>query len=303
MLDDICLFVQIVRAQGLSAAAEKTNLPPATVTRRLQKLEQNLGSRLIHRSARKFSLTAEGEAYYAAYADLVAQFEDTSRSLSEEVHQLGGRLTVLAPTNASVGILQPMWSQFLRIYPQIRLDLRLSNETKDILDGQVDIALRVGPQPDSSLTQMRLGTVATVLVAAPGYLDEAGVPESLADLETLRTIAATALPVWTMSEQETGAKAVLRPQPSVFVDDIGMARQLARDGHGVSLLPVSEVADDLRSGALHRVLRNWRGQERIFYAVWPSGRLLNARAKCLRDFAQRFVAGEPILQGAIPGRA
>ncbi|WP_417669326.1 LysR family transcriptional regulator [Roseibium sp.] len=301
MLDDICLFVQIVRAQGLSAAAGQLGLPPATVTRRLQKLENGLGCRLIHRSARKFSLTAEGEAYYTAYADLVAQFEAIRRNLSEEVHQLAGRLTVLAPTNAAVGILQPMFSQFLKSYPQIQLDLRLSNETKNILDGQVDIALRVGPQPDSSLSQMRLGSVATVLVAAPDYLEGQDELENLRELDACRTIAVTALPAWAMTDLETGTTETLRPRPSIFVDDIGMARQLVCDGHGVSLLPVSEVAEDLRSGSLRQVLPKWRGQDRVVYAVWPSGRLLNARAKCFRQFVQRHIAGDPVLQGAIPG--
>lgn len=108
MLDDIALFVHIVQHKGLANTAKQLGLPAATVTRRLQKLETALGCQLIYRSARKFVLTTEGEVYYQAYAHLVNQFEQTTRQLNKETHELSGHLKVLVPTNISVGILQPM---------------------------------------------------------------------------------------------------------------------------------------------------------------------------------------------------
>ncbi|WP_419905457.1 LysR family transcriptional regulator [Kiloniella sp.] len=299
MIDDIALFVHIVQKRGLAAAAEFLKLPAATVTRRLQKLEDVLGCRLIHRSARKFNLTAEGEVYYQAYADLVQQFEVTTRNLSTDVHQLSGKLTVLAPTNASVKILQPMWSAFIKAYPEIQLHLFVSNETKDMMDDHVDMALRIGPQADSQLFQKKLGSVATILVASPGYLQTHGEPEDLNALHDHRIILVSTIPVWSLKNQKTGTEETLHPRPVTLVNDIGLAAQLARDDHGIVLLPISEITEELKQGQLLQVVSSWRGPERDIFAVWPTGRLLSARAKCLRDFMQDYIGNNPILQGSL----
>jgi LysR family transcriptional regulator AphB len=300
MLDDISLFVHIVLARSLAAAAIKLDLPAATVTRRLKKLEDELGVQLIFRSARKFALTAEGEAYYEAFADLVLNAETALRGLSSDLHGLQGRLKAAAPTNISVGILQPMWSGFLDAYPQIRLTLTLSNENKDLLEQKVDMALRAGPQTDERLYQKRLGCVATVPVAAPSYLEAAGTPREPQDISVHKLIRVAALPQWELTHLETGTRQTLPVDAHVAVDDIGLARQLAADGHGLALLPVSEISEDLKSGRLLPVLPHWQGQRRELYAVWPTGRLLSARARCLRDHMEAFVAAQPVLQGALP---
>ncbi len=301
MIDDIALFIHIVRRQGLSAAAARLNLPAATVTRRLQRLEQDLGCQLIHRSARKFSLTAEGETYYQAYADLVTQFERTERNLRKDLHQLSGQLTVAAPTNASVGILQPMWSQFIKANPEIQLNLKLSNENKDMLEAQVDLALRAGPQQSSQLFQSKLGTVASVIVASPGYLADHKTPESLTELHDHSIISTRTFPTWALHTENPKNEETLRLQPTAVTDDIGLAKQLAMDGLGVTLLPVSEMAKELTEGSLQRVLCEWRGPNRDMFAVWPTGRLLSARAQHLRAFMKTYISNQRVLQGSIPG--
>ncbi|WP_085905360.1 LysR family transcriptional regulator [Kiloniella majae] len=305
MLDDITLFVRIVENRSLSAAGQSLSLPAATVSRRLQKLEDKLGCQLIHRSARKFSLTAEGKVYYQAYADLVQQFEATSRNLSADVHQLNGKLTVLAPTNASVGILQPMWSEFIQLYPEIQLNLFLSNQTKDIHLGQVDMALRIGPQEDSQLFQKKLGIVSTILVASSEYLADHGEPDDLDALQEHRILLVNTVPLWKLHYCPEGSVnksrwEEMRPRATTVIDDIALAKHLARDGLGIVLLPVSEIEQELEEGTLVRVLPEWQGAQREIFAVWPTGRLLSARAKCLRDFMQDFIARNTVLQGAIP---
>lgn len=300
MFDDTALFIHIVQKRGLSATATYLNLPPATVSRRLQKLEHNLGCQLIHRSARKFSLTAEGEVYYNSYAGLVQQFEATARNLSTDRHQLSGKLNVFAPTNAAIGVLRPLLSDFVRAFPEIQLDLNLSNETKDILDGQVDLAFRIGPQKGSKLFQKRLGSIATLLVASPDYLAQHGTPKTLNDLHQHKLIAVRTLPKWTMHDATKDKVETFRLSPTTMVDDISMARHFASDGLGISLLPASEIASEVERGSLIQVLPYLLGPPRDVFAIWPSGRLLSARAKCLRDFAQERIAKLPVLQGAIP---
>ncbi len=297
MIDDIALFVHIVQFRGLGAAAEYLQLPAATVTRRLQKLEARIGCQLIHRSARQFNLTQEGQVYFQAYADLVQQFESTSRLLSVEQHQLSGPLKVLAPTNISLGLLQPVWSSFIKAYPDIYLELQLNNATEDVISAQADIAIRIGPQNDSLLYQKRLGTISTLIVASPEYLSLKGTPSTLDHFHQHRIIGVNNLPTWKLTNSETQQQVDLHPKYTTSVNDIRFASQLACDAVGIALLPISEVKDELNQGLLQQILPSWSGPARDIFAVWPSGKLLSAKAKCLRDFMQENLSQEPILQG------
>jgi len=300
MLDDIALFVHVVEQRGLARAAQYLHIAPATVTRRLQALEDRLGCRLMHRSARRFHLTAEGESYYQAFCDQVRQFEATARDLNQQVHQLSGPLKVQAPTNISIGILRPMWSAFLTVHPDIQLDLRLNNRMEDMLSAGIDLALRIGPQENSALFQKRLGSIAMILVAAPDYLKTAGEPATLAELNGHRLIRSDIIPVWPLHHTGTGRCESVHVPASTILSDISLMCELACDGHGISLLPLSEVDEALSKGQLTRVLPDWTGPKRDLYAIWPSGRLLNARAKALRDFMETYIAQKTILQGVIP---
>ena len=300
MLDDLALFIRIAQNRSLSVAARQLGVPPATVTRRLRKLEEEIGAQLVHRSARKFSLTSEGEAYYEAFADLIGQAETSLRGLSADLHEMRGRLRVAAPTNISVGMLEPMWSGFLKSYPDIQLTLQLSNENKDLLENRIDLALRIGPQTDLRLYQKHVGRVATMLVASPGYLADTGVPAQPEDLKLHKLIWVPSLPHWQLQNKDTGEEATQHPTANIAVDDIGLACQFSADGHGIALLPVTETSRDILAGRLQFVLPRWQGQSREAYAVWPTGRLLSARAKCLRDYMEAYMAERPVFQGALP---
>ncbi|WP_417677516.1 LysR family transcriptional regulator [Pseudodonghicola sp.] len=300
MLDDLSLFVHIVQANGLAAAAQRLNLPPATVSRRLRRLEETLGLHLIHRSARRFALTPQGEVYYRELADQVGRIEASLRGLSHDLHSLSGRLTVTAPTNLSVRLLRPMWREFQQAHPEIALDLRLSNLMTDLVATGADLALRIGPQPDSGFFQKRLGLARSVLVCAPGYLAAHGSPESPRDLQAHRIVGFVPLPEWRLSHVETGETQVVQLSIAAAVDDIALQREWVCDGLGIALLPVSEVSEEIGNGQLCRVLPEWRGPDREIFAIWPSGRLLSARARALRDFMARHIGALPYLQGELP---
>lgn len=290
MFDDIALFIHIAEQRSLGAAAIKLGLPAATVTRRLKKLEQQLGCQLVNRSSRQFYLTAEGEVYYREYAELVQAMEAKQRFLDRNQRLLSGPLKVLAPTNISIGFLQPMWSGFIKAYPDIQLDLCLSNQTLDMVSTQADLALRIGPQPDSALYQKRLGSLDTILVASPSYLINRRAIESLDDLYQQRIILVRNIPVWPLKQQANDKPVDFRVRPAVSVDDIRMATLLAVDGVGVTLLPITEVVNELNTGQLSRVLPSWSGPNRDLFAIWPSGRLMNEKTKCCRDFMAEYIA-------------
>jgi len=289
MYDDIVLFVHIVQQQGLATAAQKLGLPAATVTRRLQRLEASVTRQLIHRSARQFVLTPEGEVFYQAYAGLVEQLEQTQQQLSGELNQLAGPLTVLAPTNISTGLLQPMWSGFIKAYPDIKLELILSNSMESMLSSGADIALRIGPQESSMLYQKRLGSLTTLLVATPEYLTSNGEPKNIDELGQHRLIGTNTLAKWQMVNLDGLSEQEIRPRFSTRVNDVKLATQLVCDDLGISLLPSSEVDYLIKTGQLVNLLPRWQGPKRDLFSVWPSGKLLSARAKCLRDYMEVFI--------------
>jgi len=287
MLDDIVLFVHIVNQQSLAAAAKALDIPVATVTRRLQRLENSLRVSLIHRSARRFELTNEGEVYFRAYSHLVDQFEQTQRSLSDDLYEMRGSLKVMAPVNLSVGFLQPMWSRFIQEYPDIQLELSLSNQMEDMISEKADFAIRVGPQQDSLLYQKRIGSINTVLVASPNYLVQHGSPGSIKDLKKHRLIGAKSIMRWTLVN-DLCETVNFPPVLSTLVNDVNLVAAFVRDDLGISLLPVTEVQQYLDDGSLIRVLPSWQGIGRDVFLVWPSGRLMNMRAKQLMAYIEDF---------------
>ena len=288
-LDDIALFVQVVKHSNLAGAARYAGLPAATVTRRLQKLEHALGVKLLHRSARKCVLTQDGEAYFDAYAELVERFEAARQQFSDESQKLEGKLKVLAPVNISHGILGPMWTAFTREFPKIELELHLSNHPMDMIETQADLAIRIGRQDDSSLYQRRLSQIENVLVASEDYIARYGMPDTPAELSEHELIGLSMRPKWQLHNETNGQTFTLYPRCRAQVNDPLMVKYFVRDAQGIALAPLTEVKHELAGGELIRVLPEWGGEVRDIYLLWPGGKLLSQRAKCLRDYVYQYV--------------
>ena len=296
MLDDLALFIAIVEAGSLNAAAEKEGLPTATVTRRLQKLEAGLGYRLLHRSARRTMLTAEGMQYYEQCRPLVQALRQATMRLDATLGAIEGTIRVLAPVNFASEILAPAWAGFLEQYPRVKLDLELSNAVQDLVGSGADLAIRIGAQADSTLTQRKLCDVRMALVAAPAYLARHGIPASAAQLEGHATIATLPLREWRLHDPETGAISVLHPEPRIRVNEVRLAVMMAEAGLGIALSPELQCHASLESGALVRLLPGWLPRERSVYAVWSQQRYLPARVRALLEHLAEFTAQHPLLQ-------
>ncbi|MDP2633298.1 MULTISPECIES: LysR family transcriptional regulator [unclassified Pseudoalteromonas] len=296
MLDDIVLFVHIVQQGGLSQAGEYLSLPAATVTRRLQRLESRLGQKLLHRSARQCTLTQQGEVYYQSYVSLVEQFEQTSHQLNQQKEQLSGKLKVLAPLNICHGFLKPMWLAFTKAYPDIQLELILSNQLEDIIKSQADLALRIGPQVDSLLQQKKIGQADSILVATPSYLANSPKLEEPSDLKQHRLIGTTLRNKWPLTDSKTRTSYTHMCRFSSIYNDTGFVKYQLCDHQGVGLLPRFEIINELKTGELVRVLPAWQSLPREIFAIWPSGRLLSKKAVCLRDYIHEFIQ-QQLLEG------
>ena len=302
MLDDLALFAFIVDSGSLSAAARRAHMPPATVTRRLQQLEQRLGCKLLHRSARSLQPTPEGLAYYERCAPLLRSLQQATESLEASQTQVKGLVRVLAPMNMAKGLLRPVWSQFLAAYPQVQLDLRLSNLREDLFEHGADVAIRLGDLPDSSLAQRRLGAVAIGLVAAPDYLAGAKAIKEPKDLLAHRWLVAEPLRNLRLTHTVTGEQYAqgLHADARSVINDVSLSLDLACAGLGLLNCPLWMSDAYVRSGALVPVLPQWLATPNSVALVWPQQRHLPARVRALVDMLGDFAQTDPWLQGQMP---
>ncbi|MBV1774560.1 LysR family transcriptional regulator [Burkholderiaceae bacterium DAT-1] len=287
MLDDLALFVHIVDAGSLRAAAVKLDIPSATVTRRLQALEVRLQTQLLHRSARRLVPTQAGRQYYEACRDLVTRLEQVAGDLEGNLNALAGEICVLAPVNLANGPFKRYWASFMAEYPDIRLNLQLSNHREDVLDAGADLAIRVGPLADSSFGQRRLASMPVRLVASPDYLARFGTPATPAELMNHRLIVADPLRTWHF-QHPSGENAEIHVEHPVFVaNEMQVAIALAEAGQGLLYIPQTQLKDSFAGNRLVVVLPDWDAGRRTVYAVWPHGRALPARVRRLIEHLVR----------------
>lgn len=296
MLDDLALFIAIVEAGSLNQAARRLGLPTSTLTRRLQRLEQELGCRLLHRSARRMTPTPEGWQYYERSRPLVHSLQQAVEQLDDSLREVKGLLRVLAPINLANGVFADAWSGFLSRYPQVRLELLLSNQTQDLHASHADLAIRTGEQPDSQLQQRKLGEVGVRLVASPAYLRDRPPPATPADLDRHDIVVAEPLTFWAFRHRDSGERLELSPAGRLRVNDLGLAVDAACKGMGILMCPLNVCQARLAGGELVEVMPDWRLPTRAVYAVWPQQRHLPARVRALVEHLAGFAADQVMLR-------
>nr|WP_241565175.1 LysR family transcriptional regulator [Sinirhodobacter populi] len=223
------VFQRVVETGSFSEAARLLRMTPSTVSKLISRIEARLGVRLLERSTRHLSLTAEGQVYYERSRVLLAGLEDIERELSHGAASTGGTVRVSASVGFGIFGVEPLLPAFWHAYPNITVDLSLSDEIVDLYLDRTDVAFRVGPLSDSGMTARKLGVAQRKIVAAPGYLARRGAPAEIADL------AGSQLPWLQLSPRRpglapAGQRADRRPQRD-RADD----RQQRRDGaaHGL----------------------------------------------------------------------
>ena len=297
MLDELALFVSIVETGSLRAAAEKASIPAPTLTRRLQKLEQHLGCRLLHRSARRMTPTREGWQYYEQCRPLVHSLQQATAKLDVTLNQVSGLIRILAPADLANDNLAPAWMSFLAQYPQTRLELELNNYTQDLIGSGADVAIRVGAQPDSLLNMRKLGQAKELLlVASPDYLTRHGEPESMDELKLRDLVISAPISTWEVQHRQSGETVRWQPQGKFCVNGVYLALRAAIAGLGILFCPTSLCHSQLQRGELVQVLPEWRGAPREIYAVWSQQRYVPARVRALIEHLAEFCQQNPQLR-------
>lgn len=279
-------IVAVVDNGSFVAAAEATGQSKQAVSRQVSELEKRLGVRLLNRTTRRLSLTEDGRTYVARARELLHDIEALEAEVTSGTAEPSGRLRVNAPLTFGILHLARLWGRFAATYPEVSLDVDLSDRVVDLVEEGYDLAVRITNMPSSTLVSRQLAVTRMRLCASPIYLQEHGVPEHPRQLRDHRSIAYS---YWSTGEEWTftapDGTAARGYAPSRIRTNSGdTCRVAALQGYGVVLQPDFLVADDIREGRLVELLPGYRGPEMGIHAVYPSRRHLPAKTRCLVDY-------------------
>jgi DNA-binding transcriptional LysR family regulator len=286
-LDELTLFLAIAEAGSLAGAARRTRRSPSGVTRILHELEERLGVRLIERTTRQLALTDAGLRLADHARRLLADFEDAMRDTAGEAAAPRGRLRITAPIVFGQRHVAPVVTAFLDLYPEVTAELSLVDHTVDLIDDGIDVAVRIAHLANSSLVARQVGSVRRVLVASPDYLARRGVPTDPDDLvhqEIVLLVSRASGADWRFMEAD-GSERTVRVSARFQVDRAEAAIAAAREGRGILSALSYQVAPDLASGALVRVLERFEQPPIPVHLVYPGRRLITPRLRAFLDFA------------------
>jgi DNA-binding transcriptional LysR family regulator len=283
---EMMVFARVVEAGSFSEAARQMLMTPSTVSKLVARIEDRLGARLVERSTRRLSLTDEGRLYYERSVALLAELDAIEGDLAHGAGHAGGTVRISASVGFGVRGIEPLLPSFWQAYPNIVLDLSLSDEIVDLYLDRTDVAFRVGPLPNSGLVARKLGTARRMIVASPDYLARHGTPETIAELEghiCLGFNFRRAAPVWPLRE---GGRIVDRTAGGTLLANNGeTVQRMAMAGVGLARLADFHVCPDIRAGRLVAVLTEaGAGEMEDIHALSLGGPRMPYRVRLFLDF-------------------
>jgi len=271
--DGVELFLQIVESGNLTEAAERLNLTRSAVGKGLARLEARLGTCLLQRSTRRQRLTEDGQAYYEHCLRALAELEAAESVLESGRQQPRGRLRVSVPLAFGHHYVAPALWALLDRYPELEIDICFSDRMIDLVQEGFDMAVRIGPLPDTDrLSARRLGQQAMGLAASPAYLQRKGAIGSIEDLAAHRGIA---------YRSNTAQRS--RLASPLIVDDLQAVADAAIAGVGLAWLPSWLIAHYALRGQLQAVLPSYREQPAPIHVIWPTAAHMPAKTRCAID--------------------
>ncbi|WP_338640448.1 LysR family transcriptional regulator [Burkholderia pyrrocinia] len=287
LLNDMALFVEVVKAKGFRSAADALGMPNSTLSRRIGALEKAIGLRLLHRTTRRIELTEAGQLYFERCKRIVDEARLAHEQLGELLAEPAGVLRASFPVDFAVIYLTPLIVEFANRYPKLTFDFELTSRRVDLVSEPFDVAIRIGESADSQLVARRLATFRNQLYASPRYLERSGEPREPDDLTRHQCLSVQRVDAWTLHDD---AREVEVPVGGRFVvNSVGMIRQLAVQDAGIIQMPEEVVADDVAAGGLRRVLPGWEGTPVPVYAMTET-RLLPAKTQIFIEFLRAHFA-------------
>jgi DNA-binding transcriptional LysR family regulator len=283
-LDGIAAFARVVDSGSFSAAARALKISKSAVSAHVQRLEERLGIRLLHRTTRRLSVTEAGAAYYRHCARIISEAEAAEQAASALQREPRGMLRVSAPASFGWMHVAPAVPAFLKRYPDLGLDISLSPAHVNLVDEGLDLAIRIGVLEDSPLIVRKLAPSRLIICAAPAYLKAHGTPREPGELARHNCLCTNLLP-WGSEWRLVGKRGELRVAVggNLRSNSAEMLRAAALDSAGIAVLPSWAISEPLRRGALRRVLEGWEPPASTIYAAYPDNRLRSMKVRAFVD--------------------
>lgn len=294
-LEDLLIFIKVVKEGSLAAAGRELGISSAVVTKRIQRLEEGVGAVLLNRSTRKLSLTDAGAIYHEYCLRIVADLEEAESLIALGSNRPAGTLKVTVPAAFGRLHIAPLVPDFIRQYPDVRLVLHLSDERVDLIDEGYDLAVRIGDMRDSNLVTRTLGIDRRVLVASPAYVARYGEPVDPQDLQRHNAILfANGGPVdaWNFIDRR-GKKHWFRPKGNFETNNCDALREAILAGVGLAMRPLWDVWHDLEEGRMVSLLPHYQHPSFPIQVLYPSRRHLPQKVRLFIDMLLKRFEGAP----------
>lgn len=291
-VEHLKLFIRVAATNNISLAGNELGLSPAVSSAHINKLENGLGVRLIHRTTRKVSLTEEGQAFLPHAEQVLTSIETAQASVGAGSMTPQGSLRVTASASFGRMHIIPALKGFLNTYPDLKVDLRLSDSITDMVEGGFDIAVRNAALNDSTLIARKLARDKRIICAAPSYLEKYGEPQTPHELEHHRCIGLIGLDSWTFNTPD-GILSI-KTQNALRVDNGEAVRDACVEGIGITLNSIWCAYQKIQNGELVQIIKGYPVEpETAIWAVYPSSRLLAPKVRAFIDYFVDYFGETP----------
>jgi DNA-binding transcriptional LysR family regulator len=280
-------FVAVAEAQSFTGAARSLETSVAQISRKVAALEDRLSIKLLIRTTRKVSVTEAGQTYYQHCRHLVEGLKQADRAITELNATPQGRLKITSSVTYGEQLIAPLLSDFMLMYPQLELELVLSNQTFDLIEQDFDLAIRLGRLTDSTMMAKRLSSRQVRVCASPGYIEKYGEPHTLSELSQHNCLIGS-LPVWRFIENKK--EKSVRVKGSVHCNSGAALTNAALKGLGIVQLPDFYVQESMDKGELVEILAPYREPKEGIWAVYPNNRHLSTKVRLLVEFLAKELA-------------
>lgn len=293
-IEDLRIFARVVTAGNMSAAGRGMGLSPAVVSKRISGMEDKLGVRLFQRTTRQLKLTETGKGFYDRVIGILASIDEAEAFVSDGNSKPRGVLKIAAPTSFSRLHLAPHFAAFLKKFPDIQLDLLVTDAAADLVEHGADLAIRVGEMEDTSLVVEKLAPCRKVLCASPKFLAANGVPKSIEDLRPEQCYSTTGTQVWRLEGPKGPVQVRVAGKVNLRTNYCEILTGCIVAGLGVGLKSTCSVYKELRSGELEIILPQYQGSSRSgVFAIYPRHEYLPAKIRVFIDFFTKLYGAHP----------
>ncbi|MCW3171881.1 LysR family transcriptional regulator [Shewanella subflava] len=299
-LNGMMLFTAVVRANGFSQAARDIGQPKSTISRKVAQLEEELGVRLLQRDSRNISLTQIGALFFQ-HCETISQEIEAAKAIIENTHSdISGSLRIAIPVSFSQEVIGHLCSSFMRLYPNIELDIQFTDNDIGLVGEGYDIAIKYGPLQSSDLVARLLFERQLILVASPNYIKKHGAPATPQELTKHQGIllgTSLSAPIWSIGKGNRKIMATF--QRKVRVNSAKMVKRFALDDFGIALLSNTSCKQEIASGSLVPILQEWPMDPIKVYGVYSSRRQLASNISAFLDFISKRYSNQESLTSIV----